>query len=173
MFKSYRFFLIFVVFVCGYYIFGYNKKNIEVAPINLTKKNVCVYDSMILIYYNGPKAQILWNDGSRSFYCEVREAFYDSLDTLKNKRIKAFFVQDFSELTWGSYTDKWVSAHNAYYVIDSNKDGAMGVTYVPFTNLTSAKKFLKSYGGILLKFSEINFDTLSVSADLLKNRVIY
>ncbi|HIH2762311.1 MAG TPA: nitrous oxide reductase accessory protein NosL, partial [Candidatus Azoamicus sp.] len=65
-----------------------------ISPININKNHICACDSMILIDYNGPKAQIIWKDGNRSYYCEVREIFYEINDKIKKKQIKKIFVQD-------------------------------------------------------------------------------
>lgn len=168
-----KYLILFLIIIVIFIIFlnvDFNK--IEKKPINLTKNHICSSDDMIIINYNGPKAQILWKDGSRSFYCEVREAFYESLDKFKKKFILAFYVQDFSNLQWGSYIDKWVLADTAYYVIDSSKDGAMGISYIPFSDLNCAKLFFNSYGGKLLKFNEINLAILNLSSELLKDRII-
>ena len=148
-------------------------KNVEIKPVNLNKNHMCASDAMIIVNYNGPKAQILWKDGSRSFYCEAREIFYDLLDTIKNKQVLASYVQDFSNIEWGSYNDRWILAKDAYYVVDSDKDGAMGLTYFPFSILESAKLFQSNHGGDLLKFNEITAHTLSKSANLLKDRMIF
>ncbi len=145
----------------------------DISAINIDKTHICACDSMILIDYNGPKAQIVWTDKNRSYYCEVREIFYEINDTIKNKRIKKIFVQDFSNIKWGSYIDKWIEAEKAYYVVDSKKDGAMGVTYVPFSNIESAKSFMTEYGGKLLKFNQIDKHVLSLSNDILKRRMIF
>ncbi len=145
----------------------------QIAPVNLTKIHVCASDSMIIINYKGPKAQILWRDGTRSFYCEVKEAFYDVLDHAKGRLVKGFFVQDFSLLDWDSYVDKWIVASDAFYVIDSNKNGAMGITYVPFSDIKIASDFLLVNGGCLVKFVDINLDVLSNSSNLLRDRIIY
>lgn len=165
------FFLFIGIFFSVFFFFRSN--NDIVLPVNLGKNHSCASDSMIIVNYNGPKAQILWKDNSRSFYCEVKEAFYESLDKVKAKRIKAFFVQDFSDLKWGSYVDKWILASDAYYVIDSKQDGAMGITYVPFSRVECANDFLSLNGGKLLKFEDITLSVLSNSSNLLKNRLIY
>jgi len=162
-----------LIIVSASFFFYVKKDNINMEPVALDRSQMCASDAMIIINYHGPKAQILWKDGSRSFYCEVREAFYESLDQIKSKRIKAFFVQDFSKLEWGSYSDKWMIAGDAYYVIDSSKDGAMGLTYVPFSELESAEQFFALYGGKLLKFNEIDSNILATSSELLKNRMIF
>lgn len=152
-----------------------NKKKYidDIEPKNINKTHICACDSMILVDYNGPKAQIIWTDKTRSYYCEVREIFYEINDKIKSKRIKKIFVQDFSNLEWGSYNDKWIEAKLAYYVIDSKKDGAMGVTYVPFSDLDAANKFIQKNEGQLLKFEQINNNILMSSNDLLKKRMIF
>ena len=152
--------------------FFFKKESYDSTPHNLSRSEICASDSMIIVNYNGPKAQIVWKDGKRSFYCEVREAFYDSLDRVRGKQILAFYVQDFSNIEWGSYTDKWILASDAFYVIDSDKDGAMGLTYVPFSNHDFANKFFNLYGGKIVKFSDIDVNILAVSSNLLKNRSI-
>lgn len=160
-----------ILFIFGFFFLRF--KNDSILPFNLNKTHICAIDSMIIINYNGPKAQILWKDGSRSFYCEVKEAFHEALNDVMSRRIKAFYVQDFSYLVWGSYVDKWILAYNAFYVIDSTKNGAMGITYVPFSDFKSANEFLLVNGGRLIKFKDIDLNVLSNSSSLLKNRLIY
>lgn len=167
----YFLFLIFI-FIFSLYFF-LNKKTNIVIPHNLSKNEICASDSMIIVNYNGPKAQVLWKNGKRSFYCEVRESFYDVLDKVKEKQVLAFYVQDFSNIEWGSYFDKWILASEAVYVIDSSKDGAMGLTYVPFSDYNAAVKFFNLYGGKIIKFSDLNLNVLSQSSKLLKDRLIY
>lgn len=149
------------------------KTDKEILPININSTHTCTFDSMTLIEYNGPKAQIVWKDKKRSYYCEAREIFYEITDNIKNKQIKKIFVQDFSNLEWGSYINNWIEAEKAYYVIDSTKDGAMGVTYVPFSNLDCAKNFMKKYGGKILNYKSINNDILTSSNELLKKRMMF
>lgn len=165
----------FIVFIlCTIFLFFFFKKDdIKLSPVNLSKSQMCASDAMIIFNYSGPKAQILWKNGTRSFYCEAREAFYESTNNLQSKQIKAFYVQDFSGLKWGSYVDKWMLAKDALYVIDSSQDGAMGVTYVPFSDKNFANEFLNLHGGKLLKFEDINLDVLSGSNELLKQRISF
>lgn len=166
-------FLLLIGLMYSYYVTKSKNNNIILTPINLNKNHICANDSMIIIDYKGPKAQIIWNDNTRSFYCEVREAFYDSTDKIKSRNIKGFFVQDFSNLEWDSYNDKWEVAENMYYVIDSDMDGAMGLTYVPFSNIESAKLFNNKYHGKILHYTEINKEVLTNSNMLLKDRIIF
>ena len=162
--------MIFLFFLVVIFYFINNKK--EYYPIDLSSKCVCSNDGMSVVDYKGPKAQIIWNNGTRSFYCEVREAFYEWVDPLKKKNIKYFYVQDFSYMKWGSYFSNWVLASNTFYVIDSKKYGAMGISYVPFVDVIYADLFVKKYGGINVHFNDITLDVLEKSNDLTQDRVI-
>jgi len=142
-------------------------------PVNLNGNHICACDSMVIIEYKGPKAQILWKSGKRSFYCEVKEAFFDILDNVKSKRVSAFFVQDFSYVEWGSYVDNWIKGEEAYYIIDSDKEGAMGITYVPFSLVDKALQFKECNNGKLLSYSDIDINVLLNSDSLMKDRVIF
>lgn len=168
-----KLFYIFLLLFCLFSFECFSKYDKAIFPENLNRTHSCTSDGMVIIDYKGPKAQILWKDGSRTFYCEVREAFFERTDIIKKKQIIAVFVQDFSFLEWGSYRDKWVLAEDAYYVIDSKKNGAMGITYVPFLDYNEANLFKNEFGGMILKFEEINIDVLSSSDMLLKERGIF
>ncbi|HFL8819492.1 MAG TPA: nitrous oxide reductase accessory protein NosL [Candidatus Azoamicus sp. OHIO2] len=173
MYHKNFFFLILSIFIIVIIIFYDNKIEKNTTPLNLNNTHICANDSMIILDYKGPKAQIIWKDNSRSYYCEVREAFYESTNKTRIKNIKYFFVQDFSDVEWDSYKDKWMLAQDAYYVIDSNMNGAMGLTYVPFSDINAAKKFHINYGGKLLDYNDITSTTLTDSSILLKNRIIF
>lgn len=172
LYKKYIIILLIITAVILFIINKNKKIDENILPINLNKTHICANDSMIIINYKGPKAQIVWKNNNRSFFCEVREGFYESTNKIKNKNIKAFFVQNFDNLIWGSYINNWMHAENAYYVIDSNINGAMGLSYVPFKKLDNAKKFLEKYGGKIIKYKDINQNILSCSSSLLKDRII-
>lgn len=163
--------LLIIFTFCALLLIFYKHKNNEknITPILLNKNHICANDSMIIINYKGPKAQIIWKDNSVSFFCEVKEAFHEKVIKVKYKNIKKIFVQNFDNLEWGSYTNNWQNAENLYYVIDSSVNGAMGVTYVPFIKIENAKNFQKKNGGKILHFNEINEQTLKESNKILKN----
>jgi len=112
-----RFFLLLVILFYLFVSVCFSKSVKSIFPENLDRSHSCASDGMVIIDYKGPKAQILWKNGNRTFYCEVREAFFEKFDVIKKKQIIAVFVQDFSFLEWGSYKDKWILADDAFYVI--------------------------------------------------------
>ena len=170
--KKYIFVFIFFLFIffCFFIFIKINDKSD--FPINISNKNICANDGMTIIEYKGPKAQIIWKDGSISFYCEVREAFFEWTNFIKRKRIKKFYVQDFSFIKWGSYTNNWVEACKVVYVIDSIKYGAMGISYVPFTDIIYANLFVDKYQGIIINFDDIIIDVLDKSNEFFKDRIL-
>ncbi|HFL8824353.1 MAG TPA: nitrous oxide reductase accessory protein NosL [Candidatus Azoamicus sp. OHIO1] len=166
----FRFFVVCFFLVCGFVYIFFSKDNIDYGPINLTDQSCCV-DEMILMEWSGPKAQIVWKDNKRTFYCDVKEIFYEIFNDILRNRIRHIYVQDFSGLDWDAYFDKWILAEDAVYVIDSNKKGAMNLSYVPFSNTDKAVLFMEKNGGILLKFYDINRDVFDSSYKKNMSRV--
>lgn len=160
----------FILFCITLYL--YKSKVVNDNFTNITQSCECVNDGMLLLEYDGPKAQIVWRDGKFSFFCEPREAFYELHNPTVKKKIKYFLVQDFSGVPWGSYTDRWINANEAFYVINSSKNGAMGVSFVPFSNECSANAFKLIYGGKVVPFSLITPQELLKSNELLKQRLL-
>jgi thiamine biosynthesis lipoprotein len=142
------------------------------APQALTGAEVCAIDGMILSDYDGPKAQILWRDGRRTFYCEAREAFAEWLDRIRRKRIIEFYVQDFSDRGWGNYPDHWIRAQDAVFVIESEKLGAMGSSFVSFLDSAEADAFSAEHGGRSLRLAEITPDVYAASQQTHLERLI-
>jgi thiamine biosynthesis lipoprotein len=142
------------------------------APQTLTGAEVCAIDGMILRDYDGPKAQILWRDGQRTFYCEAREAFGEWMDRVRRKRISEFYVQDFGGRGWGNYPDRWIRAQDAVFVIESEKLGAMGSSFASFLDPAEADAFSAQHGGRSLRLTEITPDVYAASQRAHLERMI-
>lgn len=160
---------------CFFVSFSYAANS---GPTKLTRSDTCAADGMILMDFAGPKAQILWKNGKRTYYCEAREAFNVWLDPIKQKRIAAFYVQDFSGLHWGIYAGHWIKwplnkagvKQIVWFVVDSRKLGAMGISYISFTKQQDAVAFQKKYGGHVLTFKQITEAVLQNTRQLMIKR---
>ncbi len=139
------------------------KNQAPAEPVNLTQDVTCASDGMMLMEFDGPKAQILWENGERSFFCEAREAFEFWTNPIQRNRIHAFYVQDFGGVEWGSYPDRWILARDAIFVIGSKKLGAMGITYVSFAKPSDARLFQLEQGGRTLLLEEITVEVFESS----------
>ncbi len=160
--------LIFVWFSCVSTLFA--TTNVTSSAIDLTRKSACALDGMILMDYSGPKAQILWKDGKRTYYCDTTEGFSVWLDPIQQERIKAFYVQNYDNAPWDAYKGRWVDAKDPWYVINSKKLGAMGVSYIPFLQKKDAISFQKKYGGKLLQFKQITATVLANTEKLSREQ---
>lgn len=171
-YKNLKFFFLLFIIIINFIIFFFLQNKFVQKSFNISNFSVCSNDGMFLLDYDGPKAQIIWDNGDVSFFCEPREAFYEFFNNINKKKIKFFFVQDFSKLSWGSYIDNWILAEKSFFVIDSDKNGSMGITYVPFSEYASALSFQAIYGGEVIFFSQISLKSLIKSNELLKNRLL-
>ena len=142
------------------------------APKELTGAEVCAVDGMILRDYDGPKAQILWRDGRRTFYCEAREVFAEWSDRIRRKRILEFYVQDFADRPWDHYSGHWIRAQDAVFVIESEMRGAMGSSFVSFRDPAHAVAFSALHGGRVLRLDEITPDVYAASEHTHLERMI-
>lgn len=129
----------------------------------LTRDATCSSDGMMLMEFDGPKAQILWENGERSYFCEAREAFEFWTHPIQRNRIRAFYLQDFGGVEWGSYPDRWILAQDATLVIGSGKLGAMGISYVAFAKASDARIFQLENGGRALLLEEITAEVFESS----------
>lgn len=142
---------------------------IKIMPAELSRQAVCYIDGMILLDHPGPKAQIITKENETYYFCDVKGFFETWFDPNYALKIRSAFVQDFSELKWGSYKDKWILAKDAYYVFGSKLQGAMGQTVVPFLNNDSALVFAKEHGGKVIAFNQVNQDILEEYSRQIRN----
>lgn len=172
--------LIIITTIIITFFIAIKKKQKEITPITIESKHSCALDGMILNFYIGPKAQIIWKNGEVSFYCEAREVFYEWLDPITRKKIAKIFVENFDKSVWNAVIKyPWIEIQQAIFVIDNTKhEGAMFLSYVPFATIECAKKFQEENEGIILKEKEItkkvlqNSDAITMQRSLAKKKKI-
>jgi len=137
------------------------------APQELTQDAVGYYCQMTVADHPGPKAQIfLRNSDKPVWFPSVRDAFAFLMLPGEAKTVKAIFVSkvqinDRGEvLNWEkSAPAHWINGKEAIYVIESRKKGGMNLNeVVPFSDKTSALKFINKYAGRIVTFSEVSAD---------------
>ena len=143
----------------------------NLSPKDIDGSVVCTEDGMALLSFDGPKSQIVGKGGERRFFCDFRETVELLLSPVERARTVAIYVQDFGGIPWGSYPGRWISAESAFFVIDSNRDGAMGVSYVPFARIADAQAFQREHGGKLVRLDEITPEVYRASMELQRERL--
>jgi copper chaperone NosL len=125
----------------------------------------CHLCGMLITRFDGPKGEVFRKEtGGQVFkFCSTRDMFSYYLDPENKRNVAQMMVHDMSKMPWGSegIDDKYfIDAKTAWYVIGSEKTGAMGDTLASFSKQSDAQAFAKEVGGKTISFTDINYDTL-------------
>ena len=125
----------------------------------------CHLCGMLITRFGGPKGEVFRKEqGDQVFkFCSTRDMFSYYLDPENKRNVAQMLVHDMSKMPWGSDSidDKYfIDAKVAWYVSGSEKTGAMGKTLASFSQQKDAQAFAKEFGGQVVSFKNINFDTL-------------
>lgn len=123
----------------------------------------CHLCGMIIGNFPGPKGQLYERSqsGVRKF-CSTRDMFAYLLDPERQHNIKSAFVHDMALTPWGNPEEgAYVDARQAWYVVGSNRKGAMGPTLASFSTEQHAKIFADKYGGKLYQFAQLDLALIS------------
>ena len=81
------------------------------------------------------------------------------------KRDHTLYVHDMAQSEWDSPVDTaLIDAREAFYVIGSERKGAMGPTLASFADSTVADGFAAEFGGHVKAFSDITMDDLNAAS---------
>ena len=116
-----------------------------------TRDDVGYFCGMIVEDHLGPKSQLfLLGNEDPLWFTSVRDGIAYTLLPGESGVTSAFYVTAMDKSDW-NHPEKqdvaWIDAHSAWYVIDSNKKGGMGMAEaIPFCNvLTYSRTFPLNY----------------------------
>jgi len=128
----------------------------EKGPVKPSKDEKCPVCGMFVAKYPDWVGEIIFTDGSVTFFDGAKDLFkyYFNLDKYNPKKsladIDAIYVTEY-------YNMKLIDAYNALYVIGSDVYGPMGRELIPFETREDAEVFMKDHKGKrILKFREIS-----------------
>lgn len=131
-------------------------------PHRLTAEAAGHYCGMGLKEHAGPKGQILLASQSAPvWFSSARDAFSYTLLDEEAKDVRAIYVSDMGRApSWEQPgADNWIDAHQAVFVIESRRQGGMGVPEtVPFSDRAAAERFAAENGGRVVTFAEVPQD---------------
>lgn len=135
----------------------------QAAPVNFATGDECHVCGMVITNFPGPKGQaITEKDQHVRKFCSTRDMFAWALQPENVNRNHTLYVHDMAETEWASPDDTaLVDAREAFYVVGSERTGAMGPTLASFATGDAANDFMIEYGGKVLKYSEITLDHLN------------
>lgn len=163
MYKFSPLFLIFFLAACE------KNQSVEMpAAQELTREATGYYCLMTVVNHGGPKGQIiLSNKPEALWFTSVSETISFVRSPEEPKNIAAIYVNDMShadihindvsDANWNvPGINNWINAHEAWYVVGSNRVGGMGAPEaIPFSTKEKAKLFAEQQGGKIHKFAEI------------------
>lgn len=131
-------------------------------PVAIHKHDRCVLCGMVVLNYEGPKAQLYIKDVNEPLtFCSGRDAFSFALQPENARRLKAFFIHDIAKTDFDEpKLEGFMSAKEAVYVYGSRREGVMGVEPIAFSDKKSAQAFIEQWGGRLLSYPDITLSVL-------------
>jgi len=141
------------------------QKELVHKAVAMESSDECHLCGMLITYFDGPKGEIFRKEqGEKVFkFCSTRDMFSYYLDPENKRNVRQILVHDMSKMPWGSDSidDKhFIDAKVAWFVVGSEKTGAMGKTLASFSLETDAQAFAEEFGGKVLSFNEVNQDSL-------------
>lgn len=152
MYKLIPLLLSFLLVACN------KQTTIEMPPAQkLTRDANGYYCLMTVVNHSGPKGQIILSDNKVLWFTSVRDTISFTLSPEEPKNIAAIYVNDMTDADWDNPgMDNWINAHNAWYVLGSNRSGGMGAPEaIPFLTKEKAELFAGKQGGTVYSFSSI------------------
>ncbi|MDH5446189.1 MAG: nitrous oxide reductase accessory protein NosL [Gammaproteobacteria bacterium] len=137
---------------------------IDIKPIALSGGEICHVCGMDVTGFPGPKAQAFIHHQEQPLrFCSTVDAFSWLLQPDTPAILRVAYVHNMgAHSEWKNPDEKhYINAKKAFYVTSTQLTGAMGPTLASFKEESSAKDFMKKYGGKLFTYSEINFEVLS------------
>tara|TARA_B100000446_G_scaffold107053_1_gene100110 strand:+ start:8683 stop:9240 length:558 start_codon:yes stop_codon:yes gene_type:complete len=126
---------------------------------NISGEEIGYFCRMLVVNHRGPKGQVhLRNTAEPLWFTSVRDTIAFTLMPGEPKSITAIYVNDMEQMSLDSLqpSSDWLNASEAWFVIDSDAIGGMGMPeLVPFANETAASHFRAQHGGQLIRLTDI------------------
>ncbi len=141
------------------------QKQVIHQAVAMESGDECHLCGMLITRFGGPKGEVYRKElGDKVFkFCSTRDMFSYYLDPENKRNVAQMLVHDMSKMPWGSDSidDKYfIDAKSAWFVAGSEKMGAMGQTLASFSQQNDAAAFAKEFGGQVVSFKDVNFETL-------------
>lgn len=123
----------------------------------------CHVCGMIITNFDGPKGQaITAREQATRKFCSTRDMFSWALQPENAKRDHTIYVHDMAQTDWEHPDDTaLIDAREAFFVVGSERKGAMGPTLASFASQVTAADFVNEFGGEIVAFKDVTMDHLT------------
>jgi copper chaperone NosL len=139
-----------------------DKAPVQHDPVAFESADECHLCGMIITRFPGPKGEAFVRHNQTAFkFCSTRDLFAWLLQPDVSSRVEAVYVHDMAKVPWEDPQDHaLVDARGAWYVVGSERTGAMGSTLASFAEPQAAADFAQQYGGKVVRFDDITLQLL-------------
>ncbi|MCG7198632.1 nitrous oxide reductase accessory protein NosL [Marinobacter pelagius] len=132
-------------------------------PVHFESGDECHVCGMVIANFPGPKGQAITEKEQQvRKFCSTRDMFAWMLQPENVNRDHTLYVHDMAQTEWQSPDDTaLIDAREAFFVVGSDRIGAMGPTLASFASEDAAQGFVMEHGGEILAYSDITLEHLN------------
>lgn len=132
-------------------------------PVHFESGDECHVCGMAITRFPGPKGEaIAGKEEQVRKFCSTRDMFSWVLQPENVNRDHVLYVHDMAETEWDKPDDAaLIDAREAFYVVGSERSGAMGPTLASFAEKSAAEAFAEEFGGEVVAFADVTMEHLS------------
>lgn len=132
-------------------------------PVHFESGDECHVCGMVIANFPGPKGQAFTEKEQQvRKFCSTRDMFAWMLQPENVNRDHTLYVHDMAQTDWQSPDDTaLIDAREAFFVVGSDRNGAMGPTLASFASEDAAQGFVMEHGGEVLAYSDITLEHLN------------
>ncbi|PXX93747.1 nitrous oxide reductase accessory protein NosL [Marinobacter vulgaris] len=132
-------------------------------PVHIESGDECHVCGMAITRFPGPKGEaITAREQQVHKFCSTRDMFAWVLQPENAKRDHTLYVHDMAQTDWERPDDTaLIDAREAFFVVGSERTGAMGPTLASFASENSAVEFANEFGGEVVEFKDVTMDHLT------------
>ncbi|MBL3555405.1 MULTISPECIES: nitrous oxide reductase accessory protein NosL [Marinobacter] len=132
-------------------------------PVHFESGDECHVCGMAITRFPGPKGEaITAREEKVNKFCSTRDMFSWALQPENAKRDHTLYVHDMAQTDWEHPDDTaLIDAREAFFVVGSERTGAMGPTLASFASEESANDFADEFGGEVVQFNDVIMDHLT------------
>lgn len=132
-------------------------------PVHFDSGDECHVCGMAITGFPGPKGQLFTEREQQARkFCSTKDMFAWFLQPENVNRDHTLYVHNMAQTHWDHPDDTHlIDAREAFYVVGSNRTGAMGPTLASFETEKEATSFASEHGGEVLAFEDITMDHLN------------
>ncbi|MGM0766549.1 MAG: nitrous oxide reductase accessory protein NosL [Pseudomonadota bacterium] len=133
------------------------------AAVHIESGDECHVCGMAITRFPGPKGEaITAREQQIHKFCSTRDMFSWALQPENAKRDHTLYVHDMAQTDWEHPDDTaLIDAREAFFVVGSERTGAMGPTLASFASESSAGEFANEFGGEVVGFQDVTMAHLT------------